>query len=264
MQRTRREAVHALLPDERQKLILDQLMEHGRVLAADLAQEFGISEHTVRRHLCDLAEAGYCKRVYGGAIITSPAIENASIRQHQAGGRKAHLAVAAASLVSAGQIILLDAGSTNVAIAESLPDNWKLTVVTNCPAVCSRLLGRKGFEIILIGGRIGVRGGGSIGATALLQVQQIRADICFLGACAIDAIEGISVFDAEEAELKRAMVKSCAQIVVAMPTDKLTTIAPFFVAPASAADHLVVESDTPAGRIREYKKVCGNVLVANS
>ncbi|MEA3127713.1 MAG: hypothetical protein QOD67_4732, partial [Caballeronia sp.] len=68
MQRTRRDAVDGLLPDERAKLILDRLRTHGRVLAAELALEFNTSEHTVRRHLRDLADAGHCKRVYGGAL----------------------------------------------------------------------------------------------------------------------------------------------------------------------------------------------------
>src|ERR1700693_869277 len=99
MQRTRRDAVDGLLPDERAKLILDRLRTHGRVLAAELALELNTSEHTVRRHLRDLADAGHCKRVYGGALLISPAGVDASVRMHEAVDRKASLAVVAASIV---------------------------------------------------------------------------------------------------------------------------------------------------------------------
>jgi len=84
MQRTRRDAVDGLLPDERAKLILDRLRTHGRVLAAELALEFNTSEHTVRRHLRDLADAGHCKRVYGGALLISPAAPAGSTRLREA------------------------------------------------------------------------------------------------------------------------------------------------------------------------------------
>jgi DeoR/GlpR family transcriptional regulator of sugar metabolism len=264
MQRTRREAVDGLLPDERARLILARLRTHGRVLAAELALEFNTSEHTIRRHLRDLADAGHCKRVYGGALLISPAAPAGSTRLREAADRKAQLAVAAASIVRPRQIILLDAGSTNVAIAAALPDNAGLTVVTNSPDACSRLLDRPGFDVILIGGRMSARGAGSLGSTALLQVQQIKADLCFLGACAIDPDEGVAAFEAEEAELKRAMVKSSGQVAIAMTSEKLMTAAPFFVVATSGIEHLIVEADVSAQRLGEFEKICGNVIVAHA
>jgi len=264
MQRTRRDAVDGLLPDERANLILERLRTHGRVLAAELALEFNTSEHTVRRHLRDLVDAGHCKRVYGGALLISPSAPAGSTRLREAADRKAQLAAAAASIVRPRQIILLDAGSTNVAIAAALPDNAGLTVVTNSPDACSRLLDRPGFDVILIGGRMSARGAGSIGSTALLQVQQIKADLCFLGACAIDPDEGVGAFEAEEAELKRAMVKSSGQVAIAMTSEKLMTAAPFFVVGASGVEHLIVEPDVPAQRLSEFEKICGSVIVAHA
>src|SRR5579862_4443319 len=114
MQRTRQEAIDGLLPEQREQLILERLRTHGRVLASALAAELQTSEHTVRRHLRDLAEQGHCKRVYGGALLISPADKPASVRMGEAVDRKACLAAAAVSIVRPKQIVLLDAGSTNV------------------------------------------------------------------------------------------------------------------------------------------------------
>ena len=263
MQRTRREATEGLLPDERQRVILEKLRANGRVLAADLALEFNISEHTIRRHLRDLVGEGYCKRVYGGALFLSPDRSSASTRTREAVNRKTALAVAAASIVRPGQIVLLDAGSTNAAIAQALPDNANLTVLTNSPQACMHLLDRTGFEVVMIGGRMSLQGG-ALGATALLQIQHVKADLCFLGACAVDATEGITSFDAEDAELKRAMVKSSGQIAIAPTSERLMTVAPFFVASASTIKHLIVESDVSPERLSALEKAFGNVVVARS
>ncbi|MFM0591591.1 DeoR/GlpR family DNA-binding transcription regulator [Paraburkholderia dilworthii] len=264
MQRTRQEALDGLLPEQREQLILTRLRAEGRVLASALAAELQTSEHTVRRHLRDLADQGLCKRVYGGALLASPADKPAAVRMGEAVDRKARLALAAVSIVRPKQIVLLDAGSTNVAIAAALPDHADLTVITNSPEACVRLLNRPGITAILIGGRIAMGAAGSVGATALLQVQQIRADLCFLGACALDPDEGVAAFDAEDAELKRAMVKASGQIAIALTSEKLMTAAPFSVAPATAVDHLFIEDDVPVARLAKLKAVCDNVEVARS
>lgn len=264
MQRTRQEAIDGLLPEQREQVILKRLRTHGRVLASALAAELQTSEHTVRRHLRDLADQGRCKRVYGGALLISPSDKPAAVRMNEAVDRKARLAVAAVSIVRPRQILLLDAGSTNVAIAGALPDNANLTVVTNSPEACTRLLNRPGFDVILIGGRIAHGAAGSLGATALLQIQQIRADLCFLGACAFDPQEGVAAFHAEDAELKRAMVKASGQIAIAMTSEKLMTAAPYSVAPAGEVDYLFVEADLQAARLASLEAVCDNVMVARS
>lgn len=264
MQRTRQEASQGLLPEQREQLILERLRTHGRVLAAALAAELQTSEHTVRRHLRDLADQGHCKRVYGGALLISPANAPAAVRMGADVDRKARLAAAAATLVRRGQIVLLDAGSTNVAIASALPGDLQLTVVTNSPHACARLLERPGIEVLLIGGRIAAGAAGSLGATALRQVQQIRADLCFLGACAVDAQAGVAAFDAEDAELKRAMVEASGQIAIATTSEKLITAAPYSVAPTSAIDHLIVEADVSAERHAALAAVFDHVLVASA
>lgn len=252
-----------LFPPERAALILERLHDQGRVWASGLAVELRTSEYTIRRDLKDLAAAGLCKRVYGGALLVSLATASLAARMGQDTDRKGRLARAAATLVQPGSTLLMDAGSTNVAIADALPDHLGLTVITNAPEICVRLGDRPGFQVLLIGGLMGHHGGGTLGATALLQVQQIKADLCFLGACAFDPTVGAAAFDSEEAELKRAMVLASGQLALAMTTEKLMTTAPFLVASASALDHLVVEPDLPAEWLGDLRACCGTVLEAH-
>ena len=61
-----------MLTDQRHQLIRDRLAAEGSVLAGELASRFGVSEDTVRRDLRELAKAGHCRRVYGGAGFLEP------------------------------------------------------------------------------------------------------------------------------------------------------------------------------------------------
>ena len=234
------DAGESTLPRERQERILERLRQHGRVIAADLAVEFRVSEDSIRRDLRELAAQRLCKRVYGGALLMTHAAPLAERRGSNVEHKRA-LAKVAASLVSPGQILFIDAGSTNSAIASALPDGQDLTVVTNAPDVALAVLGRRGFEVLSIGGRLDPAIGGAIGSLALRQIQGIRADLCFPGVCAADAQTGLWTLDAEEVVLKRTMIEASGETVLVATREKLITAATHHTAPVTSITHLVVE-----------------------
>jgi len=114
-----------LMPAERQKEILERIRKDGRVLATDLAQEFQTSEDTIRRALRDLAAQGRCTRVYGGALAMSAASGSALQRRKESADRKLALGKKMAPMVRSGQLLFIDAGSTSLAAARSLPEELR-------------------------------------------------------------------------------------------------------------------------------------------
>jgi DeoR/GlpR family transcriptional regulator of sugar metabolism len=254
-------ASDATLPRERQDRIVERLRRHGRVIAADLAVEFRISEDSIRRDLRDLAARGLCKRVYGGALLMTNSAPLAE-RRHEHVERKRALAAVAAKLVSRNQILFIDAGSTNLAIASALPEGYDLTVVTNAPDVALAVINRPGFEVLSIGGRIEPKIGGAIGSMALRQIQGIRADLCFPGVCALDAQTGLWTLDAEEVVLKRTMIEASGETVLVATREKLITAATHHTAPVESITHLVVERDTDAAIIDAWRALGTSVHVA--
>jgi formate hydrogenlyase transcriptional activator len=114
-----------LMPAERQEEILERIRKDGRVLATDLAQEFQTSEDTIRRALRDLAAQGRCTRVYGGALAMSAVSGSALQRRKESADRKLVLGKKMASIVRSGQLLFIDAGSTNLAAARSLPEELR-------------------------------------------------------------------------------------------------------------------------------------------
>ncbi|MDB6442470.1 MULTISPECIES: DeoR/GlpR family DNA-binding transcription regulator [Pseudomonas] len=247
-------------PGERQQLIRDRLALYGRVIAADLASEFKVSEHSIRRDLSALAAAGFCKRVYGGAILLPVAEGPMDVRVRQDTARKGRLAQAAASLLSEGQHVFMDAGSTNLAIARAIDPRLPLTVGTNSPLIAVQLMKLPCAKVILLGGQLDPVTGGVIGLTAVRQLQQFSFDLCFLGACAIDADNGITAFGLDDAEFKRAVVAASGQVVVAVTNQKLSSIAHYQVASCEEVSALVVEHDAPRERLEPFLSRISNVL----
>lgn len=235
-------SVQDLLLGERQDLIRTRLDLSGRVIAAELAQELGVSEDTIRRDLREMAASGLCRRVYGGALRISQSPTSMNERMAVGGESKAALALAAAGLIPAGSTVFLDAGSTNLALARALPAGSGLTVATNAPAIAAALLERE-IATIQLGGMIDPRVGGAIGAKAMRDAEAFRPDILVLGVCGIDLDAGVTASTFEDAEFKRFLASRSKTVLVAVTSDKLSTAAPYSVVPLSRVACAVIEAD---------------------
>jgi DeoR/GlpR family transcriptional regulator of sugar metabolism len=247
------------LPSERRLLIQRRLEATGRVSASDLAGEFRTSEDTIRRDLRELAAAGLCKKVYGGALPPTSALDSIEMRDQFEADSKATLASIAVRLLSPGQFVALDAGSTNLAIARALPRGMALSVVSNAPAVASVLAGRPEIDLHLLGGRYDPRSGGVLGTRTCRQAAELRPHIVFVGACAVDAARGVTAFSPEEADLKQVLVGSAATVVTVATADKLGKSATFAVVSADRLDHLITELGAPSDVIVALRSMGVNV-----
>lgn len=235
----------SLFPAGRAQAVLALLHEHGRVASSDLAARFGVSEDSIRRDLRELAHQGLCRKVYGGAIRNTPTYAGFQQRIQSGGPERAALASAVCALLQEGQLIFLDAGSTNLAIAQALPEDAGLTLVTNAPQLAIAAGQRRGVRVQLIGGSFAAGTGGVVGAEALAQLQRLRMDVCVPGACAVDAGSGIWAVDAEEAALKRLAVQNSSRVIIAASAGKLGSEGNYHVATLAEIDDLVLPGGAP-------------------
>ncbi|MFB2552930.1 DeoR/GlpR family DNA-binding transcription regulator [Ensifer soli] len=234
-----------LLVQQRQDRIRQQLELEGRVLAADLARTFLVSEDTIRRDLRDMAAAGLCQRVYGGALPANATGAPFAERVLADPERKRALAKEAATLIAPGSTLFIDAGSTNLAIAAAIPDHAGLTVATNTPLIAAALMEKQDVQIILVGGQINRRVGAAVCTKALADIERLNPDLCILGACGVERDAGISAHDFEDASFKRAVALRSSTLIVAATNEKFGLRAPFGVVPLARCRHLIVEADAP-------------------
>jgi len=100
---------YAAFPEQRQALIRQILQENGRAICADLAVQLKVSEHTIRRDLHELSKEGFCKKVYGGAVLQLQDSATLTRRKTHNHAQKSLLAARCVQLVKPGSSLLIPA-----------------------------------------------------------------------------------------------------------------------------------------------------------
>lgn len=243
---------YASFPEQRHTFIRKILQDEGRVVCTELSSRLNVSEHTVRRDLKELASEGVCKRVHGGAVAILPRTDNLQARAADSSSEKRLLALGAVKLIKQGSCIFVDAGSTNLQLAKALPDDLALTVVTNSPLIAVEAMKHPLCETIILGGRLDKQTGGSLGITAQHQLNAIHFDQTFLGACAMDPEQGVSAFNYEDAEFKKALIARSNEIIVALTAEKFPAITRYCVASCDEISVLLVEEIRSKDKIAAF------------
>jgi len=244
-----------VLTTHRKQHILEVLRRSGQVIAKDLSEELGLSEDTIRRDLRELAAEGLLQRVHGGALPASPAVGNFASRLTVATDEKRLIGRAAAGMVRAGQVVILDGGTTAVQIARHFPPDLKATVVTHSPTIAIELVEHRNIEVILIGGRLFKHSVVAVGAPAIENIARIRAEIYFMGVTGIHPEAGLTTGDFEEAHVKRALSASAAETIVLASPEKLNAVSPYVIAPLSEITGMIVAADTKQKIIAPYARL---------
>lgn len=233
-----------MLPAQRRDWLLDRLRTDGRLVAKDLAVELGVSEDSVRRDLRDLAAAGLCQRVYGGALPVSPAVADYATRREVETESKRRVAAVAATLVVPGSTVILDGGTTALAVTEALPRDLRATVVTHSPTVAAALADHLDVEVFLLGGRLFRHSMVTCGAAAVEAAQAVTAEVFLLGVTGVHHEAGLTTGDADEAAMKRALSRRAADTYVLGSAEKIGAASPFAV--VGLADVAGIITDAPA------------------
>ncbi|SDK61994.1 DNA-binding transcriptional regulator of sugar metabolism, DeoR/GlpR family [Catalinimonas alkaloidigena] len=250
---------NALLREERLQYILLQLRATKRVTSTALSEALQVSDDTIRRDLHELAEQGLLRKVHGGAIPlpTSPLLYAERLQFAQP--EKSRLAQKALPFLESDTLILLDGGTTNLAVAKALPADFQATIFTNSVPIAQELMTRPRIELVILGGRVFKQAQVMVGSEAIRMLDDVRATICLLGACSVHPDVGVSVPDREEAQLKRKMVACSARTLLLATHEKLDTASHYIVCPYDSLDTLIAEPALSAAQQKAY--AAGNVTL---
>jgi DeoR family transcriptional regulator of aga operon len=224
------------------------IARRGFARVTDLARELGVSEVTVRTDLAALETEGRITRVHGGAMPRGLVAEReSSLEQSRTRLTRAKRAIAAetATRVRSGESILLDVGSTTLAVAQALVDRVDLdevVIVTNGLAIALALepaIPR--FTVVVTGGTVRSLQHSLVNPLATTLLDDVRVDLAILGATGIDAAAGVTNVNLPEAEVKRRMVASAARRVLAADSSKIGQVHLGRVATLGELDELITD-----------------------
>lgn len=239
------------LPAEiRQRRTHEVLEQRGFVRVRELSDRFGISTVTARNDLQALEERRLALRVHGGAMPAHRARGERSFEEvaAQHAPEKSAIARAAALLVSSGESILVDVGTTTAAFAAALvarADLGELNVITNGITIAMALeAAHPRFSIVVTGGTLRPKQHSLVDPLAGAMLETLSVDTVFLGCNGVHPAAGVTNVNLPEAEIKRAMIAASQRCVVLADSSKFGTRA---LAPVCSIDEIdVVVTDSNA------------------
>jgi DeoR/GlpR family transcriptional regulator of sugar metabolism len=241
-----------MLKEERQAYILHQVNLHNKVLSSSLSDQLGVSEDTIRRDLIELAQESKIIKVHGGALSNSfhHGIASQDVYSIE---EKRKIALKAVSMIKDGMFVLTSGGTTVIELARLLPLDLEATFITVSLAAAFEYANHPKIEVILIGDKLSKNSKITVGAEAILKLQSIKADICFLGINAIDIKEGLTDSDWDVVQIKRAMIKCSKKVVALSISEKVDTHEQLRICEVVDINVLITELDSSDARLAPYR-----------
>jgi DeoR family transcriptional regulator of aga operon len=239
------------MTNERRLRIAELVRQHGSMRVGELAEHFRVSAVTIRNDLVQLEKDGQIVRDHGGAVPREATRKITSLlavdqRAHLQTGEKQRIARAAAALVSPGDTIIMDAGTTVVEMAAFLAGIGALTVVTNALNVALEVAAKTSARIILLGGMFSRDASSTIGPLAEQTLEGLVVQKAFLGTQAFDLENGLTDTTLEIAEVKRAMIRAARRVILLTDSSKLGQAGFIKVAPLTSVQTLISDEGLPA------------------
>lgn len=235
---------------ERRAYVLERLRTQNRVDVADLAEQLGTSQITVRRDLEHLAAIGALRRVRGGAVATALRGEGTpfSIRSALTSGLKRRLGEAAADLITDGEAVSVDSGTTGSATASAL-SRRRITAV---PLSVQSLYALGGTpSIILPGGEVDPVEG-TLGGVLLEQgLRELRLDTALMTCCGVSTADGVMAYNLRDAAAKRAAQRAAARTILIAESTKFGLSALARICAFDDVSVLVSDAELP-GAVRDF------------
>lgn len=259
-----------MLAKQRYAAILELLEKDGIVHTAELVNLMGVSSETVRKDLEYLDSQGRLSRVHGGAV---PALPDSTcdvpdeyislrIRNSQNLEQKSAITARAAELVSEGQVIALDYGSTSQIMAVALKERFRsLTVVTNSIQNALLLTGNPGITIILTGGVLN-RDEYTLVNDFSSTLDNIHIDIMFMTVTGIDPVVGCTDQRLSEIRIQNQMHRCASRTIVLADSSKFGKASLLKICPISEVDTIVTDSGLPPQMERRILDTGTKLIIA--
>ncbi|MGQ4514669.1 DeoR family transcriptional regulator [Streptomyces sp. DW26H14] len=231
----------------RLRRIADAVRAAGEMSVADLAELTAASEMTVRRDLEALAGQGVLERYRGGArsLLLRGEETPFALRVEEGVERKRRLAAEVAELISDGEAVVVDGGTTCREVARALHGR-RLTVMPLSLHTANALTGGARPTLLLPGGEARPGELGMVGPLAEASLAALRFDTAVVGCCGLTAADGLTAYDLPEASVKRAAMRASRRVIAVTEGAKLTRTALAHVADADALDLVVTDDTAPA------------------
>lgn len=195
----------------------------GRVEVGEMSERFDVTTETIRRDLSELQMEKLVRRVHGGAVPWEQSIFEPllSVRDDQYDAEKRRIAIRAVQELPDSGTIIIDSGSTLNRLAQAIPNNSDLRVVTNSLPTAQILAEAKMSSVIVIGGEVRTNTLAMVDASAVAAIEPLTVDTLFISCDGASVEKGLTTFYREEAAVKQAMIAAAGRVVALVDHSKI-------------------------------------------
>ena len=249
-----------MLKEERQRVILNEVALHNRVLLTDISEVMDVSVDTVRRDVIQLDIEKKLQKVHGGAVSLGYANNTSQHEKVYALSQKTKIAEKAVKLLKNGNVILIHGGTTCVELARTIPANMSITCFTLSLPVAIELCKKPKLKVILIGGTLAKESQISSGGEAIHNLSRLKVDYGFIGTGYVDVTYGLTEFDWESVQVKMAVVQASKKTVLLTISEKLNSQNRYKTCELSDVSTMITELDSSHILLEEFRKSGVNIV----
>lgn len=241
---------------QRRNRLVQMVFDKGSVSITDAARQFNVSTETIRKDIIDLDAQGLIKKVRGGAVrredarepdMEYPVLEKRFVNAD----KKRAICTRALDFIPDGASIILDAGSTPLALAELLAQKSGYTIFTDSvPAV--NILVDSDNTVFVLGGLLRRSSGATLGDWTNMLLENIQADVAFIGTDACQP-NGPMITPYEEVVVKRKMFSVSQKSILLADSTKFGKAAAFLVCGWEDIDLVITDSDVTPQTLNAYQ-----------
>jgi DeoR family galactitol utilization operon repressor len=247
------------LLNERERKILDLLIEDPHIGVSQMSKRLDVSSVTVRSDFDNLAEKGYIIRTRGGAL---PAFHPAILaRQRNLPDRKAAIARAAAAFIRDGDSIMIEAGTTTAMIGRFLLGKRDVSVVTDSTLLLPWARSNPSVHFTFVGGIFRPEAESMMGPIAVQHLEQFHVKTAFLGTDGLSLENGLTSHMMEATEIVRAMHRRSDRTVLLADSSKWGQAGFARIIPLEEVDTLVIDSGLPESARKDIKALGIELLI---
>jgi len=236
-----------MLPIERKNEILSKLVTDGKVIVSELANEYQVTEETIRRDLDKLEKEGLAKKTYGGAVKNDNLNAELPItvrKQTNVEGKK-YIADKIGELIGDGDYILLDSSTTALFTVKSISSRHNITLITNSIEVLLELPQNSDWRVICTGGEFMQNGLSFAGRQVESIINEYNVDLAVISCKGLDMEKGVTDTRDYNAQIKKAFMRSAKKVLLAVDNTKFDKTS--FVRFADISDIDAVVTDFEPG-----------------
>jgi DeoR/GlpR family transcriptional regulator of sugar metabolism len=243
-----------MLKEERHRIILGEVELHNRILLTDIAEMLDVSVDTIRRDVKELDAEEKLRKVHGGAVSLGFVSSTVAGGPMYAEAEKRIIASKALRLIREGSVIFIDGGTTCLELARQIPENRTLTCFTLSLPVALQLLQKPKVKVILIGGEVSNTTQLCMGSSTIHALSDIRVDYGFIGTGYVDALHGLTEFDWDVVQLKKAVVQASRKTVLLCISEKLNSQHRYRTCDISAINTIITELPSEHNMLNPFRE----------